>query len=492
MQKEKHLLSKEDLDLIEPYLPFLVLDNEKKDYIKLSRKQFSKKRRRLWMFSSLLALIIILALSFLLIRSEIYRHKAKEVQSFFLTKLSQDFFRTDPTKGLQFASLAYENLLGEMAPKVSENFNELCREFVNNKYSFSKILTEFPNLISSAVFSPDGQKIITASGDNTARIWDVSGELLVELKGYTGIVSSANFSPDGQKILTIGDITAKIWDVSGKLLAELKGHTGIVSSAKFSPDGQKILTASWDSTARIWDVSGKLLAELKGHKDIVSSAVFSPDGQKVLTTSWDNTARIWSVSGELLVELKGHTDDVYSAIFSPNGEMVLTASYDNTVKIWDINGNINIITELVGLEGLLLSAVFSPDGKKILTASMDGTVIIWDLKGHIITELIEHDIRSAVFSPDGLNILITSGSTARIWSVSGELLAVLKGHTDIVKTAVFSLNGQKVLTASSDGTARTWLVPSGTEDYLANLNCYQLTPQDLIEYGLDPDDFGIK
>ncbi|MHC5722455.1 MAG: WD40 repeat domain-containing protein, partial [Nostoc sp.] len=77
---------------------------------------------------------------------------------------------------------------------------------------------------------------------------------------------SASFSPDGKRIVTASqDGTARVWDISGKQLAELQGHTGSVISASFSPDGKRIVTASIDKTARVWDISGKQLAELKGH-----------------------------------------------------------------------------------------------------------------------------------------------------------------------------------------------------------------------------------
>ena len=70
------------------------------------------------------------------------------------------------------------------------------------------------------------------------------------------------FSPDGARILTASwDKTAKLWDAaSGKLVASF-AHQGIVWHAAFSPDGARILTASADKTAKLWDAaSGKLIA----------------------------------------------------------------------------------------------------------------------------------------------------------------------------------------------------------------------------------------
>ena len=82
---------------------------------------------------------------------------------------------------------------------------------------------------------------------------------------------SAAFSPDGKRIVTASeDKTARLWDAeTGKPIGEpLKGHEAYAcASAAFSPDGKRIVTASEDKTARLWDAeTGKPIGEpLKGH-----------------------------------------------------------------------------------------------------------------------------------------------------------------------------------------------------------------------------------
>jgi WD40 repeat protein len=71
------------------------------------------------------------------------------------------------------------------------------------------------------------------------------------LRGHDGSVTSAAFSSDGSRIVTASfDKTARIWDVAtAKEIAVLRGHEGYVLSAAFSPDGSRIVTASGDKTA---------------------------------------------------------------------------------------------------------------------------------------------------------------------------------------------------------------------------------------------------
>jgi WD40 repeat protein len=74
-----------------------------------------------------------------------------------------------------------------------------------------------------------------------------------EIAVLRGYVYSAAFSPDGSRIVTASwDKTARIWDAStAKEIAILHGHKNNVVSGSFSPDGTRIVTASRDDTARI-------------------------------------------------------------------------------------------------------------------------------------------------------------------------------------------------------------------------------------------------
>jgi WD40 repeat protein len=205
------------------------------------------------------------------------------------------------------------------------------------------------------------------------------------LSGHAFAVVSAAFSPDGSRIVTASeDQTARVWDAAtGKEIAVLRSHEGEIFAA-FSPDGSRIVTASRDNTARIWDsATTKEVAVLRGHDGAVNSAAFSPDGSHIVTASRDNTARIWdSATTKEIAVLRGHT-----AAFSPDGLRIVTASQDGTVRIGDAATGKEIAVVMLGaeatgargLENLVDFSAFTPDGARIVTASPNGTdARIWD------------------------------------------------------------------------------------------------------------------
>jgi WD40 repeat protein len=398
--------------------------------------------------------------------------------------------------------------------------------------------------IAGVSFSRDGA-IVTSSGDSTARLWTADGQLVKELRGHTRQLSGAIFSPDGQFVVTASaDNTLRVWDsLDGKLVTEFRGHSQPVNNVAFSSDGQFIVSASDDQTARLWlfrPGSGATSStiESRDHSAAVTSIACSPDGLAVAATTrdgklWvdgvgmqrsvpftylvDRSAKVANVrfspdgrsiattrgsSGVIYnidalqqfvdsarsefvykgmpppfadkrsrvsepdgVKLNGHTADINSIAFSPDGRFVVTASADTTARVWDAATGVTA-GELRGHSKGVNSAAFSPDGKFIVTASDDATVRLWDAARFTFVRTIGDNyprvVSSAEYSPDGRFIVAASGQAAWVSDPNqGKVVRELEGHTEQVNSASFSPDSRLIITASADNTARVWNAQTG-------------------------------
>ncbi|MCE9666405.1 hypothetical protein LY474_01150 [Myxococcus stipitatus] len=336
--------------------------------------------------------------------------------------------------------------------------------------SSSLVLRAADASLRSARFSADGNWVVTASDDKTARVWRVRSQMApTALQGHLHPLTQATFSPDGKQVLTASrDRSARVWrtDVQAPPVL-LLGHEGAIQSARFSGDGRWVVTASDDLTARVWRADGAgIPVVLSGHSDSVVSARFSPDGTQVVTASLDGTARVWRADGEGPPSiLSAHEGAIWFAEFSPDGAWVVTASDDKTARVWDWRTGV-VVATFVGHEDAVQTARFSPDGRFVVTASSDGTARVWRVSRPETPVLLsghEGFVVSAEFSPDGTQVVTAStDGTARVWRADGTGLPVtLTGHNGYVNVASFSQDGRWVLTGSEDRTAWLWRADGG-------------------------------
>ncbi len=382
------------------------------------------------------------------------------------------------------------------------------------------VLRGHPDRIRSVAFSPDCKRVLTAGWDPTARVWATrTGEPIVVLKGHTEGLDRATFTSDGERIITSAlDKTARIWDArTGRELALLKTEDADVKQATFDPEGKWVVSVRRDGTARIRalearEETGILLDGAEG----LDCAVFTPDGESVVTRSregvvaiWERrtgkkraqlasaaardftfspngrwmvtlhedgdegVARVWDMrTGEKRANLRGHLGSgglnliVWGVRFSASGEWIVTSGYDGTARVWESVSGAQVAV-LRGHTEPVSEAAFSPDGRRVATVSPDHTVRLWrsGIQESLLVAHPESSTARAHFSPRGDRVVtIGVDRTARVWDVdTGDEIALLKGHTDVVKSGTFSRDGLQIVTTSKDQTARVWDVEAATQ-----------------------------
>lgn len=319
-------------------------------------------------------------------------------------------------------------------------------------------------IVRSVTFSPNGKMILSGGYDKTAKLWNVkTGQLIKTISDPLSGISAVAFAPKQSYIITGGDDgRVKKWDITtGKDISpdRFLRHDSRINKLIFSPDGRYILSASDDKTAKLWDNITGYETTLKGHTASVDAIAFSSDSRSILTGSYDKTIKLWETE-QLKSEdtaIIRHREGIREAVFSPDNAFILAGGHPNVAILWDaitlkknhsFNGHRNTVS----------SVVFSKDGQYIATGSWDNMIIIWSIESKkIIRKISSGSAQSIVFSPDGQHLLTSSGNTAILWNLkTGSPVVTYRGHKSAVGQAIFSPNGQQIVTASYDDTLKLW------------------------------------
>jgi serine/threonine protein kinase/WD40 repeat protein len=324
--------------------------------------------------------------------------------------------------------------------------------------------------VRAGTFSPSGRQVATGSADGCVRIWDARTGVLIFTLPQGGAVNSLAYRTDGGLLAAASEaglihFCDPATGQPGAATLELKAAAYHVA---FSPDGRQVVTADAGHEARVWDVaSGKAVARPLPHRDHQAEnefaisyrcwPVFSPDGSAVVTVhpnrQQEAAAVIWDLaSGEPRFPPLKHSYFIHQLRFSRNGSQLLVLCGDA--------GNLYDPATGKPLGSLLHPreaphAAYRPDGKILASCSTGGLVHLWDVeKRQEIDQPLRcaDGVQSLDFSPDGQHVLVASyDGTARVWSLSGSAklrdYAYDCGHADRVLTR----RGEDLVRFSPDG-----------------------------------------
>lgn len=309
--------------------------------------------------------------------------------------------------------------------------------------------------ILSVVFSPDGKKIASGSGDSRVIVWDIQTEnpLIKTWQEHDDIIEKVTFSPDNTKLISqTKNKTLYLWDTkTNSLLDSWQG-----SNATFSLDSKKIvyITADNPNTITLRGISTKdhvIEEQWQG-----SNAIFSPDGKKIAYITPDNSFIIRYVTNKRIIDgpWKNYSTPIRNLIFSPNSEKIAAIStFNSNITLWNVKTKEKlggITANATANHGTIFT--FSPDSSKFLFRKEIKVLELWDLNKweRVGDPLLHEGVSSATllgFSPDGTQVL--SGDTrkiggGRIYRWDGEKGKPLEGlgTPSFVTGLSFSPNGK--------------------------------------------------
>ena len=185
----------------------------------------------------------------------------------------------------------------------------------------------------------DGTRVISASEDNSLRVWDFpTGEQLFTLNNHHNLLRAAAISFDGTRIIYAPSPTnVHIWDTTSRrdLCALTVDDLGPINAIALSADGTRIILGCPCSIIRICDTrTGEKLIDLVTPSPPLDVAI-SRDGTGI-AFNLGNTVVVWDTGArEPLRTFCGYL--IESIALSSDGTRVVCGSHDGSVCVWAID-----------------------------------------------------------------------------------------------------------------------------------------------------------
>ena len=365
-------------------------------------------------------------------------------------------------------------------------------------------------------FRRDGQQLVTAGGtppwialnsaDAVAHVWDLSNGIdpamrpIADLRDHNEYIIDAKYSPDGQWLITASyDQTLRIYKTNEYTLSPLvlRGHEGALTNVAFAPDSQSIVTSSEDKTLRTWyvsaDVGGMIASPItlpEPDTFITSLAVHESDKWLAVATKSGsvflyNQDRVLNAETIGSQSLGKHSKAVHAIAFSPiasSNQWLAAGGNDGVIKLWSLGEALAGATpiELVKHTEAVMEVAFSPDGRWLVSGGHEGAVYAWDLENLSANPILLgawesgfiHTLQFAPLDIDTFWLVATSGPAPEVfdrttqnkillWSYAPEIgwqsdPTKLIGHTDSIVAIDISADGRFLATGSADHTLAIW------------------------------------
>ena len=198
---------------------------------------------------------------------------------------------------------------------------------------------------------------------------------------------------------------------------------------------------------------------------VVQELVPSPDGTSAIALVGKPRARAIALSTGARIGRVKHLRAVTDAAFAPDGRLVASSGRDHTGRVWSTRTWREVRRPLLGHNGQVLAVAFDRTGERIATGSTDQTARVWRIgTERAITTLFGHTsyVSDVAFGPGDVLVTASGDGTARTWSAEGVPARELIGHRGPVRKAEFSADGT-VVTGGADGTIRVWDPGTGIE-----------------------------
>ena len=313
---------------------------------------------------------------------------------------------------------------------------------------------------------PDRRFVAIGCRNHPTRVWDTAhDQLLAELPSVTQIgddFASAYpaVSVEGDRAAIARGNTVEIYELPGGRLLRTIAHGAPVNTVAFAASGRDIVSGAVDGSLLVTRDNGAALS-LPASSGGIDAAGFLPDG-RIVATDARLRLRLFSASGDILADLEMSARARTLRMSENSHRLVTVPSFTGKVaapELWDVE-HYRRVTELDGEGGQIFSARFV--GDDVLTAWSDGAARRWDgttgqrrqtYRGgsrHLVDVTLSSN-GSMVVGGDGDGVL-------RFWDAASTrpLWTMLAHRSHLVGVRV---DGNEVITRGFSGDISRWALP---------------------------------
>jgi len=367
--------------------------------------------------------------------------------------------------------------------------------------ALSRRLSGHRGVIAVLKAHADGKRLLSASADETLRVWDLTQGTPMVAHALTGGAQAGAATEDlgcvliahqthlSQLNLAQPPSYGPAWAVSVVVSATQADKRSAQFKELITTAQQQLQSRQYEQAratveqareVRGYERSTEVLALnhelgcLFPHTGLVGAweeHVLSPEGggvtamagdmrgDRLLIATRERELILWgALHKEQLGQQQGSS--VVSAAVFLDGDRAVIADLDNILTVIELS-EFRVEQQFPGHEARVHALAVDHAGRTLVSASADTTLGVWDpLRGVCRSRLRGHggQVTAVAVSPDGRWVFSGGDDgTLLVWGLDDDaVVGTLQGHTKRVGHVVVSLDGKLLCSASDDGTVRVW------------------------------------
>lgn len=367
--------------------------------------------------------------------------------------------------------------------------------FEGPPFKFKMTKQEHTRFVQAVRYSPSGNLFASAGFDGKVFIYDgTSSDFVGEIgsPAHNGGVYAVSWSPDGKQLLTAsGDKTARLWDVETRqMISEfVLGNTVEDQQVSCLWQNQYLLTVSLSGFINYLDVNNpvKPLRIVNGHNKPITVLALSEDRSNIFTGSHDGYVINWDAStGEnLKVEGLGHGNQINGMKAVDN--TLYTCGIDDSLKQVDIEGNTYTKQDL-HLDSQPRGMDITKDKSTIIVGSVNEISIIQNNRVVNVMK-VPYEPSCVSISSDG-HVAVGGGTDNKlhIYELHGTTLTPKTelNHTGALTAVSYSPDDKYLVASDANRKIILYTVADykpGTEQWAfhnAKVNCVAWSPDSIL------------